>query len=786
MIVGEAPGKEEDDKGIPFVGTSGQELTRLLHDADIDREACFLTNVARIRPPANDIDKFFLDKKCLKPGPVILEGLAELAREIQAVRPNVIVPMGNVPLWALRSHRGITSWRGSVLSGIGQYGSNKIIPAFHPSGILRQWENRWITVHDLRKVKREAEFPEIRLPKYNFILRPSFKQAVETVENLILLATRGHRISVDLETRAQQIACVGLAWSKLDAICIPIMCVERPNGYWTVEEEFTLVRLIQRLLTNPNVEIVGQNFLYDLQYIARYWGYTCKTYMDTMLGHHVCWPGMPKGLDFLSSMYCEFHRYWKDDGKNWDKGTPEEVLWNYNCIDAVATWEVSYELDSCIDKLHLREQFNFQMQVFHVIFKTMLRGVAVDHELRNKLVMELSAMIKERDDLTKRLTGLNFLGEKGGISPHKVKAFFYDVLGLPVQRSRKTGKPTTDSDALKILAKKEPLVKKLVWALIERGTLAQSHNVCRTPLGNDRRLRCSYNVAGTVEFRFNSYEDAFGSGTNLQNLTKGKKSEETNLQLPNMRCLVACDPGKEILDVDLERADLWIVVWEAGDEEFKLVLRSGLDVHLYTAKDIFNLPYSLDDLKDPDAVARFKKDFHWKRNAAKEFVHATNYYGKARTVSYLIGETIHRTEQLQRAYLGKHPGIRTWWRRVEEQLHTDRTITNIFGNRIFFMGRPEELLTEALAWQPASTVALITNRALVNIDRNCPDVENILQTHDSLTMQVPILRIPKVYYEIKPQFEITLPYPDPFFIPIGFEASRKSWGDVDARNVRWG
>lgn len=786
MIIGEAPGSEEDEKGIPFVGNSGQELTRILNDAGIDRESCFLTNVARIRPPGNDIDKFFLDAKCTKPGPVILEGLAELAREIHSVRPNVIVPMGNVSIWALRNHRGISSWRGSVIPGVGQYQSNKIIPTYHPAGILRQWENRFITVHDLRKVKRESEFPEIRTPTYRFVLRPSFDDACGVLRTLLSAADRGRtRISIDLETRAQHIACIGLAWSARDAMCIPLMSVERPNGYWPMENEFTLVRLIQKLLTHPNVENVGQNFLYDLQYISRYWGYACRTYMDTMLAHHLCWPGMQKGLDYLSSMYCEFHRYWKDEGKTWDRNTPEEVLWNYNCIDAVATWEISHVLDGLIDRLKLRSQYNLQMEVFHTIFKTMLRGVAVDHELRNKLVMDLGAMIRERDQLVERVTGRSFLGDKGGLSSHKLKKYFYEDLGLPVQRNRKTGKPTTDQDALKILAKKEPIVKKLVWALIERGTLAQSHNVCRTPLGVDRRLRCSYNVSGTIEFRFSSSEDAFGSGTNLQNLTKGKKSEETGLQLPNMRKLVAADPGKEILDVDLERADLWIVVWEAGDEEFKQILRSGLDVHLYTAKDIFGLPYTVKDLEDDDIVAQLKKDFYWKRQAAKEFAHATNYCGKARTVSFLIGETIHRTEQLQKAYLGKHDGIPKWWKRLETQLYTDRTVTNIFGNRVVFLGRVEELLTEAVAWQPASTVALVTLRGMVNIDRHCPDVEICLNTHDSLTLQVPIHRTPAIYHEIKPHLEIPLPYPDPFHIPIGFEASRTSWGDVDARNVRW-
>jgi uracil-DNA glycosylase family 4 len=53
MIVGEAPGAEEERKGEPFVGASGHELTKMLHEAGIARSQCFITNVCRERPPGN-------------------------------------------------------------------------------------------------------------------------------------------------------------------------------------------------------------------------------------------------------------------------------------------------------------------------------------------------------------------------------------------------------------------------------------------------------------------------------------------------------------------------------------------------------------------------------------------------------------------------------------------------------------------------------------------------------------------------------------------------------------
>jgi len=776
MIVGEAPGSEEETRGQPFVGMSGQELTRMLHDAGIARETCFLTNVARHRPPGNDIAKFFLDKKMTKPGPQLIEGIEELKSEISSVKPNLIIALGNVPLWALTQRRGITSWRGSVLTtsqGV------KVLPTYHPAAILRQWDWRFIAVHDLRRAKREAESRELTTPSYSFHVRPSF---VDTVDHLNSLLTRVRadplRLSIDIETRRQHLACLGVAHSALDAFCIPFICVERPAGYWSTDEEFIIVKLLRELLTHPNAQVVGQNFLYDSQYLARYWGFAPRCYMDTMLAHHVCWPGLPKGLDFLSSMYCGFHQYWKAEGKLWDPSVPEEQLWVYNCKDAVITWEVSYALDSTVDKLGLRPQFDFQMDVYHAVFRTMLRGVAVDLSLRNSLSLSLLDLVAQRETQMQYLSGRS-LNQK---SPKQLAAYFYDTLKLPEQRQRKTGKRTCDEDALKVLALREPLVRRLVYSIVEARSLGASANVVQTPLDVDSRLRCSYNVAGTVTFRFSSSENAFGNGTNLQNITKGGKSEETGLELPNLRRLFRPDTGKILVDVDLDRADLQVVVWEADDKDLKRQLRKGVDVHIFNGVQV-KLNKDLDENElipsHPEYrehLLRYKRE----RQFGKVFVHATDYYGKARTVAATIGESVKQTELYQRKWLGAHPGIPAWWRRVEHLLQTRREVRNAFGYRIFFFDRIEGLLPEALAWIPQSTVALVINHAFVNLDKYVPVAETLLQVHDSLDFQIPRYNYLQTLRELKPHLLIPVPYPDPLTIPVGFAVSEKSWGDVES------
>lgn len=127
MLVGEAPGAEEEEKGIPFIGASGQELNRMLGEAGIMRSECYVTNVCKLRPPGNQISAWIaMTKKEITPQhvlfrdkyvlPVVIEGIKELSTEIEMVQPNLIVAFGNLSMWVLTGHWSVLKWRGSQLS----------------------------------------------------------------------------------------------------------------------------------------------------------------------------------------------------------------------------------------------------------------------------------------------------------------------------------------------------------------------------------------------------------------------------------------------------------------------------------------------------------------------------------------------------------------------------------------------------------------------------------------------------------------------------------------------
>lgn len=775
MLVGEAPGAEEDRIGLPFQGTSGYELNRMLKDAGLHRSECFLTNVARIRPPGNDISAFFSDKKCTRPLEPIVDGLHLLEQEINAVQPNVIVPLGNTPLWALANRTGITKWRGSILRGRHQ---RKLVPTYHPAAILRQYEWRFPAVQDLRRARRESLFPEIKDPSYDFLLRPTYSQALDFLRSLTDSLDRDRvRIALDLETRAGHIACLGLATDTRTAICIPFMCVERPEGYWTLDEEVGILGVVQHLLGHPNLMLVGQNLVYDFQYIVKHWGVRPRVGMDTMLAHHVCWPALPKALHFQASIYASHYVYWKDEGKNWDSTLPEDQLWEYNCLDAVYTWECSIELEKTLTLMGLMEPCGFQHRVFDLVLDTMLRGVRVDLAARAHLDTELS------ETITKLEEWLSYVCNPAPnpASPKQMAAFFYEDLRIPPVLNRSTGRPTCDDEALTTIGKRYPILRPIVSTIADiRSLRIALTNVVRAPVDNDKRIRTSYNVGGTVTFRLSSSESAFGSGTNLQNISEGGTGA-SGTPLPNLRKLYIADPGYTLYEIDLAGADLQVVAWDSGDEVLKAWFREGLDVHLLNARDLFGLPFSEGDLRSPQHAADLKRRYHTERQFTKVTTHGTDYGGKARTMAAHGGTSVAEMERFQRKWFARHPWIEAWQRRIEHEINTRRYIFNQWGYRNFIFGRPEELLGEALAWVPQSTIAITINRIWERLAQNLPALQVLLQVHDSLVFQLPDNCHERLIHDsVVPLSRVQIPYSDPLIIPIEVKGPARSWGEAKA------
>lgn len=793
MIVGEAPGRDEDFKGISFIGPSGQELDTMLSQAGFIVSQCYITNVIKFLPPdtfikgkrfPNDVMTAFYRTKTeatkekrieingCYPRDFLIQSLIELEKEIEAVNPRIIIGLGNVALWALTGHKGadprkylpsgITDYRGSLEKSIRGV-PRKVICTFHPAYILRSWGERYKVIKDLQRAKHEASFPDFRDTGYSFIIRPSYSQAIEVLASLAK-GDKGRLVANDIETKNYQISCTGFAWSDKEAICVPFFGASGAPYWNTGEEEAAICEAIRDVLQSPEVDIVGQNYAYDAQYnFRRGLGFT-RAKHDTMVAQHAMFPGEDKGLDFLSSIYCEHHRFWKRDSKIWDPDiTSEDSHWIYNSTDCVKTWEIIQKQLIILEKMKLLPQYQFLMRLWPKVVRMMLRGVLIDPKLRYEMNLELRAAIKEREEWIDFITD----GQLNVASPDSMKWFMNDILGLSVIKHKKTKQATTGKEAAEKWRNEIPVLRPFLNAVSEVKPLRTFlKNFGEAPLDSDGRIRCYYNIAGTETFRFSSAESAFDTGTNLENVPKGDRSK--TLRMPNMRRPFAADPDMEQAEIDLAGADAQVVAWEADDLHLKDAFRRGFKIHAVNAKDIFGGDAGLDGKREPYYTY------------AKMGCHLSNYGGKARTLAASLAITVHEAEKFQTKWFGAHPGIKKWHERVEHELNTSRGVKNRFGFRKYYFDRLENCFTNALAWGPQSTVAIVVNTALCNVDEDpsCRGVQILLQTHDSFNFQYPkALRVPTLI-AVKKVISIPVPFPDPLIIPFSL-AVGPNWGDLE-------
>ncbi|HEY5540544.1 MAG TPA: uracil-DNA glycosylase [Coriobacteriia bacterium] len=155
MLVGEAPGKNEDLKGEPFVGAAGQLLNELLAHAGLERGEVYIANVVKCRPPGNR-----------DPEPVEIETCTPFLREqIRLIGPEVLVTLGNFATkFVLKTETGITRLHGTVH----QAGRFTVLPIFHPAA----------AIYD--RTKRDALFADFELLGRLIAESPGAPEAAES------------------------------------------------------------------------------------------------------------------------------------------------------------------------------------------------------------------------------------------------------------------------------------------------------------------------------------------------------------------------------------------------------------------------------------------------------------------------------------------------------------------------------------------------------------------------------------------------------------------------------
>lgn len=149
VLIGEAPGEEEDLTGRPFVGRAGQLLDKILESVGLRRDLVYITNIVKFRPP---------DNRNPKPEEVAASEAVLLA-QLRLIKPQIIATLGNVPTQHfLSSPLGITRTHGTWHDWHGI----RVMPLYHPAYLLRnasreQGAPKWQMWQDMKELKRALD-----------------------------------------------------------------------------------------------------------------------------------------------------------------------------------------------------------------------------------------------------------------------------------------------------------------------------------------------------------------------------------------------------------------------------------------------------------------------------------------------------------------------------------------------------------------------------------------------------------------------------------------------------
>jgi uracil-DNA glycosylase family 4 len=823
IVVGEAPGANEERVGKPFIGPAGMLLEEMLSASGIDPTTVFYTNVCPFRPPNNDLRTYFSDAG--EPNTLVQQGLAELIGQISRINPNVIIPLGNYPLamltgvarWSKKNgYTGIGDYRGSILQGNAIAGGRKCIPTYHPANVLREYSNKPIVKMDFRRAFEQLRFPEIRRPVKRVILDPRGSDRTDWLTWLHSIpGTQSPRVNFGTDDSPEWRTCPSASFGSgdIEYVANKLLCLGATRHRDVAVVLATLnesdIRDVRDLL-ECGVPWCFQNGMFDCSILEWYYGIRVTQHLrhDTMLMMHVAYTEYPKDLGFIGSVFTE-QPNWKDM-VDWKKvGSGEQTLedvYRYNGIDTWVTHEAAEKmLEEEIAPALQSLTYDFEVALIHPLWEMSRGGVRIDvstlGSLRTKLESEINAM----NWGIEQVNGGTPVNVKSG---QQLAKLLYDKLDVP--RGKKTATQAWSFDdgtladlLLKAKTDQQRAVIRTIRGIKERRDLISKF--CDIELDDDGRMRCHYDPAKTQTGRLSSRKFyPTNRGGNLQNIPRDTR----------VRMVFVPDEGYVFGYADLKSAESLVVANITGDPEMLRLhsdafMTGEADGHRYVASYLFDKP-----------MDRINKE---ERYIGKKVRHGCNYsMGWFRLMQVINAEAQDTGVSINAAtakilinkYRQLHPYLEAWWRDVQSQLYKTRTILTTkkwiecellpyhawtpeemaaggawHQRPHTFFGRPDAILPEAIAQNPQGTIADTLNIGLLRASRDASlsklGYRGLLQVHDAIGFQGPRSSMAAICARLQELMTVTLRVekkgePLDFTVPVDVKVGM-NWGEYDPK-----
>lgn len=733
FLCGEAPGAREDESGVPFSGPAGELLNECLRSAGIERDACYLTNVVKVRPPDNKLEKLPLI------GHTVEEFLPQLWNEIQAINPKVVVAVGGTALKYITGFDGIEKYRGSILRA--SKTGHKVIPILHPASLLHEsssemtsWKELAYIKIDLKRVVEESLTREIILPDRCLLLARNSLDLCRFLDH-----STNPFATLDVETFKTYPICAALAFDRNSAMSVPLFDENIPP-----HDLAYLWKLMAEFLADTKISLIAQNAKFDEKRCRQIGLKFHDVYFDTGMAWHTLYSELPKKLQFISSILTR-EPYYKDEGKEYNpKKDSFDKLMSYNAKDAVVEYECFEEELKELKETGMIDFFFTKIMPLHRLYSDIEDvGILIDETVRKNLGEKYHKMREEKhSELIKLILGNDsqeseFAYKSSGKgnpvkhvkiydfnvnSPQQVAAMLYGYLNCPIRKD-------VAEDTLKSLANnavKDQRRKDIIKDTLEERKISKSIGTyIEARLSDDERLHTQYNINGTESGRTSTSAlkppvSITPEGIALQTMTKHEDEGLIGAGGADLRSMFIADPGYSFVEPDGAQAEDRVVCvlscdWDALKDYQRTVFvknRFGLKDDRHTKTAVLVCEKGFEDINEQD------------RQIGKKTRHAGNYgMGKhthmlnlAKFANIFISEW--RAGKQLDLFHRANPNIRGIFHAQIQQalLDNDCVLTSPHGRiRRFFNRWGEELFKEAYAHLPQCTVSDQVKFAMLRI-----------------------------------------------------------------------
>ena len=660
--------------------------------------------------------------------------------EIEAVNPNLIIPLGEASFRLLTHLERIRKFRGSVL--LSKYSTQsrprKVLPILGPNPYINQdVKLEWIAQIDFQKAPRFAlddslpseQTTNCWIAKTSSSLRAFLERSYAGATFLVF----------DIETYLGIPTCISFCFDGQESVCVPFT-----DKSIDMDNRVLMVDMIAKLLKSP-IPKVNQNIKYDIKRMECF-GFVIENISgDTMLAASCLTPEFDKNLGFLTSIYTDIP-YFKDEGREWDPAKHHrDQYYLYNAKDSLATNQIHRKQVEELAEVGSLSVYESLVKLIPIYKQMEYNGILYDDEERQRLLAKYESLYEIESLKLRRLTGDYSLNPA---SSKQAARWIFDELGYPKPRQVKG----TDEESLEFLMvfehakRSSPFVSKsILQGFINCRKVHKVIEYLRTIPYPDSRWRCEYNLSGTetgrssagkstdqllikeVSKKGNIYFEAVRLGRSFQTIAKhGFTIDETEYG-KDLRKIFVPTPGYVFVEMDLSQAEARVDAVLSGNFDILSVFDGPIGIHRLTGSWMFDCePLSIEKNTERYLQSKIGR-------------HAAERNMKAARLQMMIQKDLKYCQNVLDKVHGRQPEIREVFHKdVRRCIDETRTLVSPNGRRRQFLGRIDDhLYNEAISQLPQAIVSDQTKFSLIPTYGECKNYARLVnEAHDGTLNEV--------------------------------------------------